>query len=101
QETGVGVAYLFGEGAIAWGNGSHERILQTEVVRDGLSLAGEDVLVNRRILIMHPRGVKWTETLLTAPGQFPTMQDLQEGSNWSRVYEPKAVRIVKFVFNIE
>lgn len=101
QETGVGVAYLFGEGAIAWGNGSHERILQTEVVRDGLSLAGEDVLVNRRILIMHPRGVRWTETDVTAPGQFPTMQDLQKGSNWSRVYEPKAVRIVKFVFNIE
>lgn len=101
QETGVGVAYLFGEGAIAWGNGSHERILQTEVVRDGLSLAGEDVLVNRRILIMHPRGVKWTETDVTAPGQFPTMQDLQKGENWLRVYEPKAVRIVKFVFNIE
>lgn len=101
QQTGVGVAYLFGEGAIAWGNGSHPRVLQTEVVRNGMQLAGEDVLVNRRILIMHPRGVKWTETLLTPPSQFPTMQDLQKGMNWSRVYEPKAVRIVKFVFNIE
>lgn len=101
QNTGTGVAYLFGEGAIAWGNGSHPRVLQTEVVRNGMQLAGEDVLVNRRILMMHPRGVKWTETDVTAPGQFPTMQDLQEGSNWSRVYESKAVRIVKFVFDIE
>lgn len=98
-ETGVGVAYLFGEGAIAWGNGSHERILQTEVVRDGLSLAGEDVLVNRRILILHPRGVKWTETSVAK--NFPTITELENGENWSRVYEPKAIRIVKFVFKIQ
>lgn len=60
--TGVGVAYIFGAGAIAYGNGSDPNILQTEVVRKGLSLAGEDILVNRRLPLIHPRGVKWTET---------------------------------------
>lgn len=92
--TGVGVAYLFGYGAIAWGNGTHPDIIQTEVVRKGLSLAGEDVLVSRRLPLLHPRGVKWTGT----SGNFPTLDDLEDGSNWESVYDLKAIRIVKFVF---
>ena len=94
--TGASEAYLFGSGAIAWGNGSHPDIQQTEVVRKGLSLAGEDILVNRRLSILHPRGVKWTED--SVAGTFPTFGELETGSNWERVYKPKAVRIVKFVF---
>ena len=97
--TGVGVAYLFGEGAIALGNGSDPLIQQTEVVRKGLALAGEDILVNRRIWLMHPRGVKWTEE--NVAGTFPSLDELEDGDNWERVYEPKAIRIVKFVFKID
>lgn len=97
--TGVGAAYLFANGAIGWGNGSHPDILQTEVVRKGLSLAGEDILVNRRVSILHPRGVKWTEA--DVAGTFPTLAELQNGLNWERVYEPKAIRIVKFMFKIQ
>lgn len=98
-ETGASEAYLFGAGAIAWGNGSHPDIQQTEVVRNGLSLAGEDILVNRRITLLHPRGVKWTEA--SVEKTFPTFDELENGSNWQRVYEPKAIRIVKFVFKID
>ncbi len=97
--TGVGVAYIFGAGAIAYGNGSDPNILQTEVVRKGLSLAGEDILVNRRLPLIHPRGVKWTET--NVAGTFPDFDELEDGDNWDRVYEPKAIRIVKFVFKID
>lgn len=97
--TGVGIAYIFGAGAIAYGNGSDPNILQTEVVRKGLSLAGEDILVNRRLPLIHPRGVKWTET--NVAGTFPDFDELEDGDNWDRVYEPKAVRIVKFVFKID
>lgn len=96
--TGASEAYLFGNGAIAWGNGSHPDIQQTEVVRKGLSLAGEDILVNRRLSILHPRGVKWTED--SVAGTFPTLEELETGTNWERVYEPKAVRVVKFVFKV-
>lgn len=99
SQTGVGVAYLFGAGAIALGNGSDPNIRQTEVVRDGKSLAGEDILVTRRLPLIHPRGVKWTEA--NVAGTFPTVEELEDGANWQRVYEPKAVRIVKFVFKIE
>ncbi len=97
--TGAATAYLFGNGAIAWGNGSHPDIQQTEVVRKGLSLAGEDILVNRRLSLLHPRGVKWTDTNIA--GTFPTMLELEDGTNWERVYEPKAIRIVKFMFKID
>ena len=97
SDDGIGVAYLFGYGAIAWGNGTHPDIIQTEVVRKGLSLAGEDVLVNRRLPLLHPRGVKWTGTA----GTFPTLVELENGSNWERVYELKAIRIVKFVFKVD
>lgn len=98
-QNGVGVAYLFGAGAIAYGNGSDPLIQQTEVVRKGLSLAGEDILVNRRLPLIHPRGVKWTET--NVAGTFPDFDELEDGDNWERVYEPKAIRIVKFVFKID
>lgn len=98
-ETGASEAYLFGAGAIAWGNGSHPDIQQTEVVRNGLSLAGEDILVNRRITLLHPRGVKWTEASVAKT--FPTFDELENGANWERVYEPKAIRIVKFIFKIQ
>ena len=98
--TGAAESYLFGQGAIAWGNGTHKDIQQTEVVRKGLSLAGEDILVNRKISILHPRGVKWVEPALGTAKVFPNLTELETGVNWARVYDPKAVRIVKFMFKI-
>lgn len=96
--TGASEAYLFGAGAIAWGNGSHPDIKETELVRDGLSLAGEDILVNRKISILHPRGVKWVEPTEGTAKAFPSLTELETGANWTRVYEPKKIRIVKFLF---
>lgn len=96
--TGASEAYLFGAGAIAWGNGSHKDIKQTETIHDGMSLAGEDILVNRRISILHPRGVKWVEPVAGTAKVFPSLTELSTGTNWTRVYEPKKIRVVKFMF---
>jgi hypothetical protein len=96
--TKVGTMYLFGSGAIALGNGSHPKILEVETPRDSLSHAGEDYLVNRRIIIMHPRGIKWTEE--EVDGTFPTRAELRKGDNWERVFEEKQIRIVKHVFKL-
>src|SRR5690606_38412765 len=57
--TGTGEMYIFGQGAIALGNGSHPRIIPTEVNRNALAYSGEEALINRKIFILHPRGVKW------------------------------------------
>ncbi|MED4083875.1 major capsid protein [Halalkalibacterium halodurans] len=89
--------YIFGQGAIALGNGSHPRIVPTEVDRNKKSYSGEEALINRRIFILHPRGVKWNEGGVS--DEFPTNAEIAVGARWTRVYEPKAVRIVKFRFN--
>jgi Major capsid protein 13-like len=96
--TGVANAYLFGQGALAWGNGSHPNIIGTEVDRDSLASSGEDFLINRQIFILHPRGVKFTEAAVA--DVFPTNAELADGANWELVYEPKAVRMVNFKFKI-
>ncbi|MCM3739231.1 major capsid protein [Oceanobacillus luteolus] len=96
-ETGQAEMYIFGQGAIGLGNGSHPRIIQTEVSRNALAYSGEEALVNRKIFILHPRGVKWNEGGVT--NEFPTNSELDTAARWTRVYEPKAVRIVKFRFN--
>ena len=97
-DTKVATAYLFGAGAIALGNGSHPRIIPTEIDRDSLASSGEDYLITRRIFMLHPRGVKWTEDGVAAT--FPTNAEIATGTNWTRVYDPKAIRVVKFTFKI-
>jgi hypothetical protein len=96
-DTGQSEVYIFGQGAIALGNGSHPNIIETEVDRNKMSYSGEETLVNRRIFILHPRGVAWQEGGVAS--EFPTNNELNSGARWKRVYEPKAVRIVKFKFN--
>lgn len=98
-ETKEATAYLFGQGAIALGNGSHPRIVPTEIDRNRMSSSGEDYLINRKLFILHPRGVQWTESSVS--DVFPTNEEIATGTNWKRVFEPKAVRIVKFKFKTE
>lgn len=95
--TGVSEVYIFGQGAIALGNGSHPNIVETEVARNALAYSGEETLINRKIFVLHPRGVAWQEGGVAS--QFPTNAELSAGARWKRVFEPKAVRIVKFKFN--
>lgn len=92
--SGVYTTYLFGEGAIGYGEG--EAPVPTETDRD--SLAGEEYLINRRHFIMHPRGVKWNEA--SVAGEFPTNAECEAAANWTRVYSNKNIRIVKFVHKL-
>lgn len=94
--TNTSSIYLFGSGALAKGNGSHPNIIPTEIDRNKQSSSGEDYLINRNISLLHPRGVKWTEASVT--DEFPTNAELATGANWERVYDPKAIRIVKHTF---
>lgn len=91
--SGAYTTYLFGQGAIGLGNGAAP--VPTETDRD--SLAGDDILINRKHYILHPRGVKWVGS---AAGSSPTNTELATGTNWSKVYEDKAIRMVKFVHKL-
>ncbi|MCW2277739.1 major capsid protein [Heliophilum fasciatum] len=92
--SGVYTSYLFGAGAIGLGNGQHP--VPTETDRD--SLAGDDILINRQAFILHPRGVKFTGT--SVAGAAPTNAECENAANWTRVYENKNLRIVKFVYKL-
>lgn len=94
--TGTYTTYLFGPGAIAYGEGNPVGFVPTETDRD--TLAGEDYLINRRTFILHPRGVRFTSAQVA--GVSPTNDELATAANWNRVYEPKAIRIVKFVHKL-
>ena len=52
-----------------------------------------NMLYNRRCFIMHPRGVAWTNAK-RANVESPSRAELADGTNWKRVFESKAVRIV-------
>lgn len=92
--AGAYTTYLFGDGAIGLGNGSAPT--PTETDRD--SLLGEDILINRKHYILHPRGVKFTNSAVTKAS--PTNTELETSENWSKVYEDKAIRMVKFVHKL-
>jgi len=82
--------YIFGLGAIARGEGSPKAPIETD--RD--TLAGEDYIITRRHMILHPRGIAWTDTTNsnTSPKN-PSNANLALAVNWNRVYERKNVRL--------
>lgn len=85
--------YLFGQGAIAIGEG--QAPVPTETDRD--SLAGDDILINRRHFLMHPRGVAFQNA--TIVGSSPTNTELSEAAEWDRVYDSKNVRLAALITN--
>ena len=89
----VFTTYLFGQGAIAFGNGSPVGFVPTEVDREKRKGSGVDYLISRKAFIMHPRGIKWTN-LDRQHVETPTKAELMNAINYERVYEPKQIRIV-------
>lgn len=99
-------SFLFGLGAIAWGPGRKDIAIrggapgstwETEFGR--IPLAGQNIFINRRRFILHPRGVKYTG--LAQVKTSPTNTELEDGTNWTRVYQAKNVRIVRVRHNID
>ena len=94
-EKGVYTTYLFGEGAVALGNGNPAGFVPTEVDRDKKKGSGVDYLINRRTNILHPRGIAFTNAKV-AKTEGPSRAELADAQNWKPVYEPKQIRIVAF-----
>lgn len=92
-ENGVYTTYLFGNGAVAYGNGSPEGHVATEVDRDKQTGGGIDYLINRRAFILHPRGIAYTGAVREHV-ETPLRSELSNPENWKPVYEPKQLRIV-------
>lgn len=95
SKAGVFTTYLFGNGAIAYGNGNPVGFVPTEIDRDKKKGSGVDFLINRRTSILHPRGVAFTNASV-AKTEGPSREELKKAENWNPVYEPKQIRIVAF-----
>lgn len=93
DENGTYTTYLFGNGAIALGNGSPVGHVATETDRDKQTGGGVDYLINRKGFILHPRGIAYTGAVREHV-ETPTREELRNAQNWKPVYEPKQLRIV-------
>ena len=81
---GTYTTYLFGNGAVALGNGNPVGFVPTETDRAKRKGSGIDYLINRKTMILHPRGIAWQNAEVANP------------KNWQPVYEAKQIRIVAF-----
>ena len=86
--------YLYAKGAIGQGNGGPDTDEAVETDRD--KLAGDNLLINRRHFILHPRGVAFTGSIA---GVTPTKTELSTAENWTKKYEDKNIRVLKLVTN--
>jgi len=84
---GVYTSYLFGPGAIA--RATFPVAKATEVDRQ--SLEGNDVLISRRGLVLHPVGCRY---VYATGGRSPTNTVLATASSWQKVWETKAIPLV-------
>lgn len=93
----VYTSYLFGTGAVAYGEGNP--LVPVETSRDPAAGngGGQETLYNRKDFIMHVRGIKWTGT--NDNGISPTDAQLVDAANYERVYDRKAVRFVAIKSN--
>lgn len=92
--SGVYTTYFFGPGAVGYAEGTPSD-LALEFDRN--SLGGYDVMIMRRLMVLHPRGIKYTGAKISggdATGGRPNLTDLATAANWTRVYDPKNIRIV-------
>jgi hypothetical protein len=85
-------SYLFGQGAFAYGEGMPRNPVEV----DRVILKRNSVLVNDKIIILHPRGVKWG---IEHGGNTPTDEQMEAGGSWARAYEAKNVRLAAVVTN--
>lgn len=99
----VYTSYLFGPGCFARGNASLNEPVEggfgTKAVEWSRAALDSDTnFINRRRYILHPRGVKFTNS--SVAGVSPTNAELETVANWSRVFEAKNIRMVAIDHNV-
>lgn len=96
--AGVYTTYLFGAGAVGYGEGAVK--VPFEFGRDPLINGGQDYFVSRRHFVLHTRGIKWDPISGVPAKDTPSNTEIANKANYTPVYEPKAIRVVKFVHKI-
>ena len=92
--------YLVGANAIAWGDGTAalgDEALEFDREPGAGNGGGVETMWSRRYYMIHPRGVSFSGS--PAAGSYPSDAELINGANWTRVYEPQLVPIVRITTN--
>lgn len=94
-------SYLFGNGALGYaeatGEGGPKKPVEIDSVASAGNGEGIETVWYRRHWVMHPRGVAFTGVPASASGVTDT--ELADGDNWTRVYDPKLIRMVAVTTN--
>ena len=93
-------SYLVGANAIAWGDGTAalgDEALEFDREPGAGNGAGVETMWSRRYYMIHPRGVSYSGT--PASGLFPSDAELINGANWTRVFDPALIPIVRITTN--
>lgn len=88
---GVYDTYFIGKGAFAREDGMPQGLVGTETDRD--SLASENILINRRAIVLHPLGVSWQRPDELARA-YAANSHLATAANWKLAVDHKKVPIV-------
>lgn len=88
---GVYDTYFIGKGAFAREDGMPQGLVGYETDRD--SLAANNILINRRALVLHPMGVSWKHDAKLS-GKYAANTELATAANWTLAVNHKKVPLV-------
>ena len=98
-EDGKYTTYFLGAGALIRQDGTPAGFVSTETDRD--KLAATDYLINRRCMVIHPRGCSWNVNAVFPEGiPYATNAMLADPANWTLATDPKKVAIASLVHKI-
>lgn len=90
---GIYDTYFLGKGCFVRNDGMLAGLTGYEIDRN--KLKAENYLINRRCLIMHPRGVSFNSGASFASGKkYASNADLEKAANWTLKEDPKNVAMV-------
>ena len=91
--------YFLGSGAFIRQDGSPAGFVGTETDRD--KLAATDYLINRRCMVIHPKGMSWNVNATYPDGlYYPTNAMLADPANWALATSHKKVPMAALVHKI-
>lgn len=91
--SGTYMTYFLGKGVFSRNDGMPAHLIGTETDRD--KKKSQNILINRRALVMHPLGISWNPSAtLSAGKKYASNIDLATPENWTLSKEHKNIAIV-------
>lgn len=94
------MTYFIGKGVIARDDGMPMGLIGTETDRN--KRKAENILINRRALVMHPLGLSWNANAVMADDKkYASNADLEKAANWTLQKAHKNIPIVALKHKLE